>query len=173
MIFLGAIGGFVAMGIIGLFVGAIVPVGGLQTVSSVRSAQQRTPINPRRDVCICFLSPRNEKQTDLQSASTNVISIWRNDLKRNCTDSLRACRRRLQRCAVHPRFHGDNELRMDALFSYAITLPSEVPPARMKAMYHELKRTPKAEEGEKILVMAALDEGLVLAGKKATLTGNY
>jgi hypothetical protein len=36
-----------------------------------------------------------------------------------------------------------------------------------------LKRTPKAEQGEKILVMAALDEGLVLAGKKATLTGNY
>jgi hypothetical protein len=43
-------------------------------------------------------------------------------------------------------FFEDNELRMDALFSYAMTLPSEVPPARMKAMYQDLKRTSRAEQ---------------------------
>jgi HEAT repeat protein len=69
-------------------------------------------------------------------------------------------------------FFEDDDLRMDALFAYAMTLPGEVSPARMKAMLSRVEKDAKGlSEEEEILVMAALDERLVLAGKKPYFAG--
>jgi HEAT repeat protein len=69
-------------------------------------------------------------------------------------------------------FFEDDELRMDALFAYAMTLPGDVTPARMKAMLSRVEKDAKGlSEEEEVLVMAALDERLVLTGKKPYFAG--
>lgn len=61
----------------------------------------------------------------------------------------------------------DDELRSDALFAYALALPSDMSRSRMRSI---LKRIEKDANGlselEEDLVKAALDERLMLAGKE-------
>lgn len=69
-------------------------------------------------------------------------------------------------------FFEDEDLRMDALFAYAMTIPGEASPARMKGLLSRVEKDAKGlSEEEEILVMAALDERLVLGGKKPYFAG--
>lgn len=61
----------------------------------------------------------------------------------------------------------DEDLRTDALFSYALALPSEVSRGRMKGLLERIEKDAKGlTELEEELVKAALDERLMLAGKE-------
>ena len=65
------------------------------------------------------------------------------------------------------KFFEDEELRSDALFAYALTLPSELSRGRMKGLLARVEKDAKGlSEGEEELVKAALDERLMLAGKE-------
>ncbi len=69
-------------------------------------------------------------------------------------------------------FFEDDELRMDALFAYAMTIPGDLSPARMKSLFSRVEKDAKGlTEEEEVLVMAALDERLALAGKKPYFAG--
>jgi hypothetical protein len=65
-----------------------------------------------------------------------------------------------------------DELRSDAIFAYALAIPSEVSRGRMKGL---LARIEKDAHGlsdlEEDLVKAALDERLMLAGKEPFFSG--
>jgi len=69
-------------------------------------------------------------------------------------------------------FFDDEELRADALFAYAMTIPGDLSPSRMKGL---LKRIEKDAHGltdeEQNLVMVAIDERLALAGKQPYFAG--
>ena len=61
----------------------------------------------------------------------------------------------------------DEELRTDALFSYALALPTEVSRGRMKGVLQRIEKDANGlSELEEDLVKAALDERLMLAGKE-------
>jgi hypothetical protein len=65
------------------------------------------------------------------------------------------------------KLFGDEDLRMDALFSYALALPAEVSRGRMKGLLARVEKDANGlTEMEEELVKAALDERLVLAGKE-------
>lgn len=59
------------------------------------------------------------------------------------------------------------ELRADALFAYALAVPSEVSRGRMKGLLEKIEKDARGlSEMEEELVKAALDERLLLAGKE-------
>ena len=65
----------------------------------------------------------------------------------------------------------DEELRSDALFAYALALPSEVSRGRMKALLARIEKDAHGlSEIEEELVKTALDERLMLAGKEPVFT---
>jgi hypothetical protein len=65
------------------------------------------------------------------------------------------------------KFFEDEELRSDALFAYALAVPSEVSRGRMKGLLARIEKDAKGlSEAEEELVKAALDERLMLAGKE-------
>jgi HEAT repeat protein len=65
------------------------------------------------------------------------------------------------------RFFDDEELRSDALFAYALAIPSEVSRGRMKGLLTRIEKDARGlSEMEEELVKAALDERLLLAGKE-------
>jgi len=70
------------------------------------------------------------------------------------------------------KLFGHEELRSDALFAYALAIPSEVSRGRMKGL---LARIEKDAHGfsdlEEDLVKAALDERMMLAGKEPFFSG--
>jgi hypothetical protein len=69
-------------------------------------------------------------------------------------------------------FFEDEDLRADALFAYAMTIPGDVSPSRMKAMLSRVEKDARGlSEEEETLVMAALDERLALAGKQPYFAG--
>jgi hypothetical protein len=64
-------------------------------------------------------------------------------------------------------FFEDDELRSDALFAYALAIPSEVSRGRMKGLLARIEKDARGLSlGEEELVKAALDERLILAGKE-------
>lgn len=65
------------------------------------------------------------------------------------------------------RVFDDEDLRNDALFAYALALPTEVSRGRMKALLQRIEKDANGlSELEEELVKAALDERLMLAGKE-------
>jgi HEAT repeat protein len=69
-------------------------------------------------------------------------------------------------------FFGDEDLRTDALFAYALIIPGDISPSRMKSMLHRIEKDATGlTEEEELLVMAALDERLALSGKKPYFAG--
>jgi hypothetical protein len=65
------------------------------------------------------------------------------------------------------RIFDDEELRSDALFAYALALPTEVSRGRMKGVLQRIEKDANGlSELEEELVKAALDERLMLAGKE-------
>jgi len=61
----------------------------------------------------------------------------------------------------------DEDLRTDALFAYALAIPTEVSRGRMKGLLQRIEKDAKGlSEIEEELVKAALDERLMLAGKE-------
>jgi len=61
----------------------------------------------------------------------------------------------------------DEELRSDALFAYALAIPAEISPGRMKGVLARIEKDAQGlSEMEEELVKAALDERLMLAGKE-------
>jgi HEAT repeat protein len=69
-------------------------------------------------------------------------------------------------------FFEDEDLRTDALFAYALTVPGEVSSSRMKSLLTRIEKDASGlSEEEELLVMAALDERLALAGKKPFFAG--
>ena len=64
------------------------------------------------------------------------------------------------------------ELRSDALFAYALAIPSEVSRGRMKGLLARIEKDAHGlSELEEDLVKAALDERLLLAGKEPFFSG--
>lgn len=69
-------------------------------------------------------------------------------------------------------FFQDEELRVDALFAYALTIPGEMTPSRMRNLLERVDKDARGlSEEEESLVMAALDERLALAGKQPYFAG--
>ncbi|HEY7210649.1 MAG TPA: HEAT repeat domain-containing protein [Bryobacteraceae bacterium] len=69
-------------------------------------------------------------------------------------------------------FFTDEELRADALFAYALALPTDVSRGRMKNLLSRIEVDAKGlSEMEEELVKAALDERLLLAGKEPVFRG--
>lgn len=65
------------------------------------------------------------------------------------------------------KFFDDEDLRSDAIFAYALALPSEVSRGRMKGLLARVEKDARGlSEMEEELVKAALDERLMLAGKE-------
>lgn len=65
------------------------------------------------------------------------------------------------------KFFDDEELRSDALFAYALALPTELSRGRMKGLVARIEKDARGlSEMEEELVKAALDERLMLAGKE-------
>ena len=65
------------------------------------------------------------------------------------------------------KLFGDEDLRSDALFAYALALPGETSRGRMKSMLTRIEKEALGlSEMEEELVKAALDERLMLAGKE-------
>jgi len=65
------------------------------------------------------------------------------------------------------RLFDDGELRNDALFSYALAIPTEVSRGRMKGILERIEKDAHGlSEIEEELVKVALDERLMLAGKE-------
>jgi len=65
------------------------------------------------------------------------------------------------------KFFEDEELRSDALFAYALSLPGETSRGRMKSLLARIENDARGlSEMEEELVKAALDERLLLAGKE-------
>ncbi|HSU31492.1 MAG TPA: hypothetical protein VLJ11_09665 [Bryobacteraceae bacterium] len=61
----------------------------------------------------------------------------------------------------------DEDLRSDALFAYSLAMPTDLSPGRMKGLLARIEKDAKGlSEMEEQLVMAALDERLMLAGKE-------
>ena len=61
----------------------------------------------------------------------------------------------------------DEDLRSDAIFAYALALPSETSRGRVKGLFERVKKDARGlSEVEEALVKAALDERLMLAGKE-------
>jgi hypothetical protein len=61
----------------------------------------------------------------------------------------------------------DEDLRSDALFAYALAIPSDISRARMKGLFTRIEKDAHGlSEMEEELVKAALDERLLLAGKE-------
>ena len=59
------------------------------------------------------------------------------------------------------------DLRSDALFAYSLAIPAEISHGRMKGLFARIEKDAKGlSEMEEQLVMAALDERLMLAGKE-------
>jgi hypothetical protein len=66
----------------------------------------------------------------------------------------------------------NEELRSDALFAYALTLPGDTSRARIKGLLSRIEKDAKGlSEMEEELVRAALDERLLLAGKEPVFRG--
>lgn len=69
-------------------------------------------------------------------------------------------------------FFDDEELRADALFAYAMTIPGDVSPSRMRALLNRIEKDAHGlSDEEQNLVMAAIDERLALAGKQPYFAG--
>ncbi len=65
------------------------------------------------------------------------------------------------------RLFEDEDLRTDALFAYALAIPTEVSRGRMKSVLQRIEKDARGlSEIEEELVKAALDERLMLAGKE-------
>jgi HEAT repeat protein len=65
------------------------------------------------------------------------------------------------------RLFDDEDLRSDALFAYALAIPTDVSPGRVKGLLARVERDAHGlSEMEEELVKAALDERLILAGKE-------
>jgi hypothetical protein len=65
------------------------------------------------------------------------------------------------------QFFANEALRSDALFAYALVLPTDVSKSRMKGWLSRIEKDAKGlSEMEEELVKAALDERLMLAGKE-------
>jgi hypothetical protein len=65
------------------------------------------------------------------------------------------------------RLFDDEDLRTDALFAYALAIPTEVSRGRMKSLLQRIEKDASGlSEIEEELVKAALDERLMLAGKE-------
>ncbi len=65
------------------------------------------------------------------------------------------------------RLFDDEDLRTDALFAYALAIPTDISRGRMKALLHRIEKDAHGlSEIEEELVKAALDERLMLAGKE-------
>lgn len=65
------------------------------------------------------------------------------------------------------QFFADEELRGDALYAYALAVPSDPSPARMRALFKKIDTEAGLSESEREFVMIALDERMELAGKPA------
>ena len=64
------------------------------------------------------------------------------------------------------------ELRSDALFAYALAIPSDVSRGRMKGLLARIEKDARGlSDLEEDLVKAALDERLMLAGKEPFFSG--
>jgi hypothetical protein len=69
-------------------------------------------------------------------------------------------------------FFDDEELRPDSLFAYAMSIPGDISPSRMKALLNRIEKDAHGlTEEEENLVMTALDERLALAGKQPYFAG--
>ncbi len=69
-------------------------------------------------------------------------------------------------------FFTNEELRSDALFAYALVLPTDLSRGRMKGILARIEKDAKGlSEMEEELVKAALDERLMLAGKEPVFRG--
>ena len=65
------------------------------------------------------------------------------------------------------KLFADEELRSDALFAYALALPTDISRGRMKSILGRIEKDASGlSEMEEELVKAALDERLMLAGKE-------
>ncbi|MBV9295480.1 MAG: hypothetical protein JO145_07895 [Acidobacteriaceae bacterium] len=65
------------------------------------------------------------------------------------------------------KFFDDEDLRGDALFAYALALPTEISHGRMKGLLARIEKDARGlSELDETLVKAALDERLMLAGKE-------
>ena len=65
------------------------------------------------------------------------------------------------------QFFADEELRGDALYAYALAVPSDPSPSRMRALLKKIDTEAGLSENEREFVMMALDERMQLAGKPA------
>lgn len=66
----------------------------------------------------------------------------------------------------------DEYLRSDALFAYALAIPTEVSRSRMKGLFTRIEKDAQGlSEMEEELVQTALDERLLLAGKEPVFRG--
>lgn len=66
----------------------------------------------------------------------------------------------------------DEDLRADALFAYALALPSEISRGRVKGLLARIEKDARGlSEAEEELVKTALDERLILAGKEPVFMG--
>jgi hypothetical protein len=64
-------------------------------------------------------------------------------------------------------FFDDEDLRSDALFAYALAVPAEISPGRVRPLYRKIDtQSGGLSEGEGEIVKLALDERLVLHGHK-------
>lgn len=63
-------------------------------------------------------------------------------------------------------FFDDEDLREDALFSYAMAAPADPTPSRMRSLFNKIDAEASLSEGERELVALALDERMLLAGKE-------
>ena len=63
------------------------------------------------------------------------------------------------------QFFGDEELRSDALYAYALAVPSDPSPSRMRSLLKRIDAEAGLSENEREFVMMALDERMELAGK--------
>ncbi len=102
--------------------------------------------------------PKHLKDEDLETRRNAIWGVGYHGI-RSELDNLRG-------------FFEDPDLRTDALFAYALTVPGELSPSRMKSLLNRIEKDAAGlSEDEELLVMAALDERLALAGKKPYFAG--
>ncbi len=63
------------------------------------------------------------------------------------------------------RFFEEEDLRADALFAYALAVPAQIAPSRIRSLYRKIETLAGGlSEGEADLIRLALDERLALGG---------
>ncbi len=65
------------------------------------------------------------------------------------------------------RFFDEEDLRADALFAYALAIPAQISPSRIRSLYRKIETLAgELSEGESDLIQLALDERLAINGFK-------